>query len=276
MNSTNYNSLIKLAASAAGPTTGTAPASNTPIPGDPRLQAALKEQMQAAMKANPHNTQVQIKPNNQTNWQYPRNFPHYDSQTNPATGGHRIATGPERYDGGVGAFPAGHRLRQGILPVRPSSSGDIGPYTLRDANAQADAVQKAQAINEQNKLKVSQNFDALFRNLHNVNQQRAKAGLPAYQPNAIDVYAPYADPSKDNEYDAMLNSYNDAAMANLTAEAARRGTPYNPAEINYIQKHMLPQNGEQVRSARQSGELMGDKDPWRHTIKANNYQFLKD
>lgn len=269
MNSTNYNSLIKLAAAPTPPpvamgaikpgseahrqlVSGAVTNKAMPeIPGDPRLDEALSKL-------------------NEPRW-YP-NYITRQKTINPATGGQRIAHGPEDMDGGVGPFPVDHRMRQGKLPLIPSSSGKIGPYSLRDARAQADAIQNAQAINEANKRKVSQNFGALFKDLHSTNQARAKAGLPAYQPNAVDVYAPYADANTD-KYELKTRVLNDAAMSNLTAEAARRGTPYNPAEINYIQNQMLPRTREQTRAARNSGKLMGEDDPSLHTWNANNYKF---
>lgn len=209
-------------------------------------------------------------------WQFEHNYPKASSPINPATGGYRITREPEA-GSFTGPLPTTHSMRQGKLPLVPSHA-EMHPFTLRDARSQASAVQNAQATNEANKRQVAQNFDALFRDLHSVNQYRSRAGLPAYQPTAFDVYAPYASTRQDYR-EAENRALNDTAMSTITSEAARRGTPYNPAEINYMQREMLPKNYQQQELRRRlpfispKMRAFGGGSPYMHSFKANGIQF---
>ena len=68
-------------------------------------------------------------------------------------------------------------------------------------------------------------------------------------------------------------------MSTITTEAARRGKSYNPAEINYMQRNMLPQNAQQ-RGLREQLPFIdprmrefGGGAPYKNTFNANNYQL---
>lgn len=271
MNRNNYNSLIKLANTVIP---------STITPGSAEHQELIKRLNEMAMPSE-KNMVIARSPEQETYYARESTAPEANSPINPATGGHRITMEPEGKF--VGPLPTTHSMRQGELPLTPASSANyLSPMSLRDAQAQASAAQNAQTINQANKRKVAQNFDALFRDLHNVNQQRRQAGLPAYQPNMYDVYAPYASTNQEMAA-AAHRADNDVSMSTITSEAARRGTPYNPAEINYMQRKMLPQN-YQERSVRDQPFIspkarefgVGDRRDEFRTFKANNYQLYKN
>lgn len=208
MNSTNYNSLVKLAS--------------------------------AAMAGN-------INPTRPT------------GPTNPATGGTRLTVkggqpiGPSLYSNQI----------KGDLPITPYSSGKINIDTMRAASQQAANMRAARAANEAGKARNAQNLHAMFKSVHETNQQRRDVGLPDYVPTAKDVYAPNARTTA--EYgEAENRMMNDAHSSAIAQEAARRGTPLNDAEL-YALPRLMP-SSMKARQTRQESpvydrQYMGVKFP---------------
>lgn len=148
---------------------------------------------------------------------------------NPATGGTRIM-----YKGHpVGPLRVNHRLRKGPLPITPYSSGKINIKTTQQAKQQAEYMEDAIIVNDYRKELNAQDFDAMFKNLHETNQRRRAVGLPDYTPTAMDVYAPYAN-SEEDYANAQNSIHNDIRLSTTAHEAARRGTPLNAAELTEL------------------------------------------
>lgn len=153
---------------------------------------------------------------------------------NPVTGGTRLML--------RGGQPLGPSLYSnqitGDLPITPYSSGRINIDNMRTARQQAANISTARAANEAGKARNAQNLDAMFRSLHNTNQQRRAVGLPDYVPTSADVYAPNANSTAEysNAENRLLN---DAHLSAIAQEAARRGTPLNDAEL-YGLTHLMP------------------------------------
>ena len=126
------------------------------------------------------------------------------------------------------------------LPVTPYSSGRIAPSNMREAEVQARWNATHSELNNRRKQEVANNLDAMFAQLTRVNQARRRQGLPDYQPSVVDVYSPNFRNSDLDGADFENRLYNDIAMSAITQEAARRGTPYNDAEINMLQESTPP------------------------------------
>lgn len=167
--------------------------------------------------------------------QEPKTYP----VVNPATGGARISYKTGRP---IGPVEVDSDIRKGPLPITPYSSGKIGIDSMAEARKQAYHMMRSQQRNEARKKENAQNLDVMFKNLHEINQQRRSVGVPDYIPNAMDVYAPNAN-SETDYADAENRIYNDIAMSTVAAEAARRGTPIHPAEIREL-SFKLPNSGE--------------------------------
>lgn len=145
---------------------------------------------------------------------------------NPATGGGRMMYG----DVPIGAVKPSRRITEGTLPITPYSSGKISIDNMGSARRQAHNIISAQRFNEAGKRENERNLDAMFRSLHRTNEQRRAAGLPAYTPNAMDVYAPNAS-SEADRMNARNSMMNDVYLSTIAQEAARRGTPMNQSEL---------------------------------------------
>ena len=163
---------------------------------------------------------------------------------NPTTGGTRIM-----YKGG----PVGpNTLDDEPLPITPYSSGKINIQSLQQARRQAAKIDSARRLNDLKKQMNAQNLDAMFKSLHETNQQRKAVGLPEYVPQAMDFYAPYAYSGEDYA-DAENRLYNDMNLSTIAQEAAKRGTPLNEAEINELSAWM-PNEYEPRMSQRDSSQ----------------------
>lgn len=227
MNSTNYNSLVKLAAD--------------PIPQE------IPQNMLRDLKAVPPIPQNYLQPRRpatQPQYKIPESKPKTYPVVNPATGGTRVM-----YKGKpIGPVVEGHSIRQGSLPITPYSSGQIDIGSIQQANRQANNIQTARIFNHIGKQYNAQNLDAMFKRLHETNQQRRIAGLPDYTPQVLDLYAPYAN-SKTDYSDAENRLTNDTHLSTIAQEAARRGTPMNEAELELLYA-MMPRSYKERKSLR--------------------------
>lgn len=153
-----------------------------------------------------------------------------NQSVNPATGGTRIM-----YKGQpIGPVESNHKMRKGLLPITPYSSGKININSMQQAAQQADAINGSRRVNDEwGKKKNAQNLDVMFKRLHQVNQARRAAGLPDYTPSDMDIYAPYAH-SKTDYADAENRIQNDITLSTIAQEAARRGTPLNEIELTSL------------------------------------------
>ena len=158
---------------------------------------------------------------------------------NPVTGGTRIM-----YKGRpIGPVSSDHSFRQGPLPITPYSSGKISIDTMQQARQQAANVDFVDYFNKHEKQENAQNLDVMFEKLHKINQMRRSVGLPDYTPNAMDIYAPNAN-SKEDYANAENRIQEDSHLSTIVQEAARRGTPYNPAELRELKRLLFRQIGQ--------------------------------
>lgn len=224
MNSNNYNCLVKLAAGGV---------SAAVAAGVKHVLPTVAQPMTPLRYTGPTN----MSPG--TSMQAPNPKPQVYPAINPATGGYRVS-----YKSGrpIGPVADDHSIRRDPLPIVPYSSGKIVPNSIQQARRQASLIGLNRTYNDIGKERNAQNLDAMFKSLHEANQQRRAAGLPDYQPQALDLYAPHAS-SRADYADAENRIYNDIHLSTIAQEAARRGTPLNDAEINEVSSWM-PQSGQ--------------------------------
>lgn len=126
------------------------------------------------------------------------------------------------------------------LPLLPISGSEYYP-SMQESYNQAERVQKALDRNNAGKQEVARNFDNLFAQKAKLDQLRRQQGLPDYQITDQDIYAPYGDsshgPQVRKQYDRDLD------MSGLTGYMINKGTPYNPTEIEFLQRHGFDDNG---------------------------------
>lgn len=255
MNSNNYNCLVKLA--------GKSPLTRSLVEGAalgggiglgmPMLQvganAAKATKATAGALTGAAGTAMQaLTPK-------PKTYP----AVNPATGGTRVSYKGSRP---IGPVETDHAVRKGPLPITPYSSGQIGINSIQQADRQTAKLNQARGFNDSGKQQNAQNLDAMFKSLHETNQRRRAAGLPEHTPQALDLYAPYAQ-SREDYADAENRLYNDINLSTVTHEAARRGTPMHEAEIEEV-RGWLPRSGadrEILRSLPNYTEYMGVRLP---------------